>query len=398
MPRTAAKSAVCAVLCALAAPAAAQATDAWALRERLAQQSRRLGADSGAYVRDLTTGRTIYARRASTPRVPASNEKLLVTASALVELGPALRLPTTLEAAAEPDEAGVIGGDVALVGGGDPYLTSSRLATLAAQLRALGVRAIEGRVLGDGSLFDALRGSYDSAYAYDHDLGGSLGALVVDRGRGADPALYAARRLRSALVRAGIGVGGRAATGGLPADGVVLAELSSAPLSAIALLINAPSDNFAAEMLLKTIGARMAGAGSTAAGSRFVRTSLGRLGVTARLYDGSGLSRANGVSPRELVDLLTQMARRPGAGEALRSSLAVAGRSGTLVDRLRGTVAAGRCQAKTGTLRGVSALSGYCDTTGGRVVAFSFMENTMAEHTAKQVEDRMLRLVARYDG
>lgn len=396
MLRKALQAAICAVLCALLAPAAAQALSAAQLRDRLAAESRRLGSASGAEVRDLTTGEVLYSRKAGVPRVPASNEKLLVTAAALLELGPALRLRTTVEAAAGPDEKGVVSGDVALVGAGDPYLTSSQLRTAVSQLRALGVRVIRGRVLGDGSLFDARRGSYDSGYAYDDDLGGSLGGLVVDRGRGADPGLYAAQRLRAELVRSGVSVRGASASGGLPGPGVVLAGVSSVPLSTIALRINVPSDNWAAEMLLKLAGASFGTGGTTTAGAAAVRATLAGLGVVARPYDGSGLSRANHVSPHEVVDLLAEMAELRGTGLALKSSLAVVGRTGTLADRMRGSIAQGRCRGKTGTLRGVSALSGYCSTTGGRLVAFSFMENTQSEYEAKRIEDRMVPLVARF--
>jgi len=78
-------------------------------------------------------------------------------------------------------------------------------------------------------------------------------------------------------------------------------------------------------------------------------------------------------------------------------SLTVAGRNGTLRRRLRGTAAAGRCSGKTGTLRGVSALSGYCTTTTGRHVVFSFLENGIGPG-AKSVEDRMVAALARYEG
>ena len=86
----------------------------------------------------------------------------------------------------------------------------------------------------------------------------------------------------------------------------------------------------------------------------------------------------------------------PDTGEALSNSLPVAGQTGTLASRMRGTKAAGRCRAKTGTLRQVSALSGYCDTPTGHLVAFSLLENNMSEYKAKQVEDRMVALIARY--
>lgn len=391
MFRRAVRAAICGLLAALCAAPAAAALEVAALRERLAAQSRHLGSASGAYVRDLTTGRTLYRRAASVPRSPASNEKLLVTGAALLRYGAGARLQTTLVAERPPAD-GVLDGDVALVGVGDPYLSRGQLRRLAARVARGGVEVIRGDVLGDGSFFDARRGSYDGGWAYDGDLGGSLGGLVVQRGRGADPALYAAQRLRRALTGAGVTVRGAARAGTLGAEGVAVAAVVSPPLARLIQRINVPSDNFAAEMLLKHLGGAFGAGGTTPAGAAVVRGTLAGQGVDARLYDGSGLSRADQVSPRELVDLLTVLAAEP----ALRASLPVAGRSGTLADRMRRGAATGRCSAKTGTLRSVSALSGYCDTRSGHLVAFSFVENGMSEYTAKQVEDRMTALIARF--
>ena len=396
MFRNAGKAATLALVAGFSAPPAALAIDIPTLRAKLAAQQSQLSSTSGAYVRDLVTGRTLYGRNSTRNRSPASNEKLLVTAAALLAYGdPDTRLRTELVAAAEP-AGGVIAGDVALVGVGDPYLTTTRLRMVASQLKALGVTEIRGRILGDGSFFDARRGSYDSAWQYDSDLGGSLGGLVVDYGRGTDPALYTAQRLRAQLLSVGIKVRKAAVAGSLAGAPVPLASASSLALEDMIARINVPSDNFASEMLLKHLGGAFGSRGSTPAGATVVKAALAEIGVVARPYDGSGLSRADQVSPREVVDLLTEMAALPEVGEALDQSLAVAGRTGTLADRMRSSRAAGRCRAKTGTLRGVSALSGYCSTTSGNPVAFSFIENNMSEYTAKQVEDRMTALIARY--
>jgi D-alanyl-D-alanine carboxypeptidase/D-alanyl-D-alanine-endopeptidase (penicillin-binding protein 4) len=218
---------------------------------------------------------------------------------------------------------------------------------------------------------------------------------VVGEGRGSDPALYAATALRQALLAADILVDKGAHTGALSTPGTTIAGVSSAPLSTEIARINLPSDNFAAEMLVKDLGASFGSAGSTTTGTAIVRATLGPLGLQPTVVDGSGLSRTDQVSPRELVTLLSAMAGRP-EGVALRASLPVVGRSGTLATRMRGTAARDRCQAKTGTLIGVSALSGYCTTQGGDVVAFSFMENGMDSSHAKRVEDQMLPAIARY--
>jgi D-alanyl-D-alanine carboxypeptidase/D-alanyl-D-alanine-endopeptidase (penicillin-binding protein 4) len=119
------------------------------------------------------------------------------------------------------------------------------------------------------------------------------------------------------------------------------------------------------------------------------------LGLHPRVVDGSGLSRANLASPRQIARLLSAM-ERTGAGEIFYSSLAVAGRSGTLAYRMRGTVAAGRCRAKTGTLIGVSALSGYCEAVGGRQLAFSILMNRVSVSGARALQNSMAVSIARY--
>ena len=123
-----------------------------------------------------------------------------------------------------------------------------------------------------------------------------------------------------------------------------------------------PSDNFFAEMLVKDLGARFGGAGTTAAGASVVaRTISALLGIHPAVVDGSGLSPADHTSPYQVADLLVGLAPTP-IGAVLREHMAVAGRTGTLAKRMRNTGAAGRCEGKTGTLTGVSNLVGYCQS------------------------------------
>ena len=145
-----------------------------------------------------------------------------------------------------------------------------------------------------------------------------------------------------------------------------------------------PSDNFFAETLLKDLGARFGGAGTTAAGAAVVSSTIATLlGIHPHVVDGSGLSPADQTSPQQVGSLLVQVASTP-IGSVLRENLAVAGRSGTLKLRMRHTGAAGRCQGKTGTLTGVSNLVGYCQSLGGHLLAFAIFTDgieTPAAHT-----------------
>lgn len=382
-----------------AAPAAA--LDAPGLRTALGRQSAVLGTASGARVVDLDTGRVLFSRRPDLQLTPASNEKLFTTATALLTLGSAARRATTVVPDGEVEIGAGAGGveDLYLVGGGDPGLSDAGLADLADQVVRSGVVEVAGGVVGDESLLDARRGSVDSGFAADLDLGGQLGALVVGHGTtdGTGPAHVAAVRLEALLKARGVSFGRRARTGTAPARaGAPVATELSATLAELVRATNQPSDNFYAELLLKVLGAERGGAGSTAAGAAVVRSTLAGIGVRTTAVDGSGLSRANRTTARQVVTLLRAM--RSGAeAAAWQSSLPVAGRSGTLRRRMRGTAAATRCAGKTGTLRGVSALSGYCTTTRGRHVVFSFLENGVG-YGAKGVEDRMVAALARYSG
>ena len=162
-------------------------------------------------------------------------------------------------------------------------------------------------------------------------------------------------------------------------------------------MTNVPSDNFDAEMLLKDLGAHFGAGGTTTAGAAVVRAQLATFGVHPRIVDGSGLSRADRTTPRQVVRLLERMQGSEFAPE-FGGSLPVVGRTGTMRRRMRGTVAQDRCQTKTGTLRAVSALAGYCQTTGGRTVAFAMLMSTVFITRAHGVQDRMTEAIATYGG
>ena len=159
---------------------------------------------------------------------------------------------------------------------------------------------------------------------------------------------------------------------------------------------NQPSDNFLAEMLAKLVGARLGRGGTTAAGVRVMRSFAHAHDAGVSGQNGSGLSVKDRASARAVGRFLESMRdQQEPVADAFVSSLAVAGRKGTLADRMRGTAAQGRCHAKTGTLTAVSALSGYCTAPGGRVV-FSMLMNRVDVEAAHIAQDRMAALIARY--
>jgi serine-type D-Ala-D-Ala carboxypeptidase/endopeptidase (penicillin-binding protein 4) len=412
MPPVARLVGIAVALCVwLVCAAPASALDLSTLKRVLGRESARLGTASAGYVTDLTADRDLYADEPDRALIPASNEKLYTTAAALLRFGPSATLTTTVRtrSATRIDGDGVLHGDLYLVGAGDPSLGDGALRRLAAQLAGQGIRRLTGTVKGDESVFDALRGSADSHFRPDYDLGGWLGGLTWAHGHTGPggPAKVAAARLQALLRARGIRAGRRAVAGRLAqaqaggedaaGQGTVLAEVRSQTMAQVIASTNQPSDNFYAETLLKALGARFGAAGSTAAGLAVARSALARIGVSPRMADGSGLSRADRTTPRQVVTLLRQI-RDGELAAAFEASLSVPGSSGTLRRRMRGTAAAGRCPAKTGTLHDVSALSGYCHTAGGDLIAFSFIENRIDPARAKRAEDRMVAAIARYTG
>jgi D-alanyl-D-alanine carboxypeptidase/D-alanyl-D-alanine-endopeptidase (penicillin-binding protein 4) len=158
-----------------------------------------------------------------------------------------------------------------------------------------------------------------------------------------------------------------------------------------------PSNNFFAEMLLKLLGSRYGGAGSTAAGARVVERFARARGSGVRATDGSGLTRSNRASPAQVVRLLVAMQNDGRLADPYVQSLALSARTGTVDERMEGSAAAGRCRVKTGTLSGVSSLSGLCFNRSGRTIAFSVLMNGVRSLSrAHREQDRIAAMVARY--
>jgi D-alanyl-D-alanine carboxypeptidase/D-alanyl-D-alanine-endopeptidase (penicillin-binding protein 4) len=176
-----------------------------------------------------------------------------------------------------------------------------------------------------------------------------------------------------------------------------VAAVTSPPLESIVRHTNQVSDNYYAEMLLKGIGARSGGSGSTAAGARVARAYGREAGFSTRVVDGSGLSRGNLAAPRDIGRLLLDARKQPWFAAFYRS-LPLAGVSGTLHDRMRGTRASGRCRAKTGTLAGVTALAGYCRAPDGDPVTFALLMNRINVSRGRRAQDRIASLLASYTG
>ena len=410
-------AAICALLAILlvsetAAQAATRAQICADMRARLVRGG---GGASGLLVVDGESGRPICVRAPRRSRPLASNMKLFTTATALARLGPEERIETTLATDGFVDLRGTVQGSLYLIGGGDPALGTpafynrflgglgTNLFQLKSQLRALGIERVTGRLYADDDVFDRLRGVADSGYGTSPYIG-PLSGLALNsgyssssgRGFATDPALTAAATLARALRGAGIAISSRVAHGDAPTSSKVLASVESPQLTQISNVTNLYSHNFFAEMLIKLLGARFGGDGTTTAGAAVVERFARGLGSNLHAVDGSGLTRTNRASPAQVVGFLRAM-RSTGVGDQFIQDLALTGREGTVADRMEGTAAYGRCRTKTGTLTGVSNLSGYCFNRSGKVMIFSVLMASVYDLSLAHYEqDRIAAAVASY--
>jgi serine-type D-Ala-D-Ala carboxypeptidase/endopeptidase (penicillin-binding protein 4) len=362
----------------------------------------------GAWVADAGTNQVLFQRGAGKARPLASNMKLFTTATALARFGPDERLETTVWAGDDPAD-GVVSSGLFLVGAGDPTLSTAGVNKLAARVRAAGVRTVQGPLRYDDSFLD--QRTRVPQHGVRREGTGTLSALTLSGSAGARTA---AQRFDLALRRAGVTISMKVRRAVVPPESAgarEVAELLSPTITNLARRTNVPSNNYLAEMLLKNIGGAFGGAGTTRAGVGAVQRFAAEQGGSVRAENGSGLSRRDVASPASVGALLDSMlevdesasperqAELERRRDAWVSTLAVAGRSGTLARRMRGSAAANNCRAKTGTLNGISALSGYCFRNGAidaeHAVVFSILMSGDVGR-AHRVQDQMAALMARY--
>jgi D-alanyl-D-alanine carboxypeptidase/D-alanyl-D-alanine-endopeptidase (penicillin-binding protein 4) len=294
---------------------------------------------------------------------------------------------------------GTLDGDLTIVGGGDPMLSTSDapstatvpstpLSSLADAIVAAGVHRINGSLLADDSRYDRDRAAPDwtNGEITEGDVG-ALGALVVNEGRNsnglpaADPALDTVQALATLLTARGVEIANGASDPARAASESAkeIAHVDSPPLSDVVDELLTMSNNETAELLTREIGKVHAGTGTTSAGTQAIPGILAKLGVPVAgvaLRDGSGLSPTDRVTCAALLGVVNLGSRPKYA--ALDYGLPVAAKSGTLLARFQGTALAGRLRAKTGHISNVVGLAGVIDPGPKDTPAgahFSFVAN-----------------------
>ncbi|MFI5690813.1 D-alanyl-D-alanine carboxypeptidase/D-alanyl-D-alanine-endopeptidase [Kribbella sp. NPDC051586] len=355
-----------------------------------------LGPHHGVYVYDASRGKAVFSVGAATPYTPASTLKLLTTVSALSTLGPDHTFATKVVSAGK--------GSIVLVGGGDPllavkqapdYPARATLQTLAASTaKALKAQSVTRVTLGyDASLFTgpAVNANWEANYVPE-GIAAPTTALWVNEGRlspgmakrSTSPAQAAATSFSKLLGTYGITVAPTVKAATAQAKVAPLAQVKSPTLGQIVEYINQHSDNDGAEVLLRQVGIATGNGGSYVGGVKGVRATLTKLGLDvskARIYDGSGLTRANKV-PLDLLAGAVRVAISKDHPELrhLLSGLPVAGFNGSLRERFTtaGTSpGTGLVHAKTGTLTGVHSLAGYARDRSGTLLVFAVASDSV---------------------
>lgn len=338
--------------------------------------------------------RFLYRHREARQRVPASNEKLLLSMAILGTLGPDARLVT--QAASAPPTAGLVPGDLWILGQGDPAVGPARIEQLAAAIQAAGVLRVERSVVGSTGFFkrDWRAPGWKPYFPREHIPLPTALTFEGNTARGThirDPEVRAAKALTEELDDLGIRVGGKPRAAKAPDGLFPIAQVQSRSLVDLLEFTNRYSSNFYAEVLGKRLGVEHAGApGTISKGAAAIKAWAGDRGVRVRPHDSSGLSYTNRVSPAGLARLLGAAELEPW-GEALRGSLPQPGQ-GTLEGRMRHL----EVHAKTGTLTGISSLSGWVFLRRERVWAeFSILSRGVPKDQAVRIEDAVVRILAR---
>ena len=380
----------------------------------------------GLLIVNPETGDTLYSRNAGKLFMPASNQKILTSAVALAQLGPDYRYRTVI-AKRGPLKDSVLTGDLIVIGRGDPTMSdrvhgsaAAAMAAIADSIKARGITRVTGVLKQGGNAFP------DSIYGYGwewDDISGESGApideLLYNEGMvqraakisGRDTVISVATRtpgyvylsaLYGALSQRGVRIEGlvdlTADSLTVPYDTVYVIE--SPPLREILKFFMKPSQNQIGEALLKTIGLEKTGIGSADAGAEVISRQLRDWGVDSTevvVYDGSGLSRHDLVTPRTFVKVLSAM-RKDTAFTVYYDAFPIAGVDGTIRSRMKGTPAENNLRGKTGTIEFVRSLSGYVDTADGQKLVFSFLSNHFTTPVSEitRVQDAVGALLASF--
>lgn len=343
----------------------------------------------GLYVYDLTADTLVFAYHEKQCMRPASNEKLVTAITALHTLGTDYHYRTTLYADTAVVDS-TLQGNLYIRAGYDPLIDAEDLRAFADSLKARGIYRIAGELRTDLSFKDNKRLGW--GWCWDDDEVPLTPLLYRNRDTFNEA-------FRNALRHEGIEWGGSVAEGSVSAAAQNICTRTHT-IDQLLLPMMKNSNNSMAESLFYQIAAKNNSQPATRKrAAQYVNTLISSLGLQPDHYqiaDGSGLSLYNYLTPELLGQLLRYAYSDNAIYRHLLPSLPIAGEDGTLRKRMRGTSAKGNVKAKTGTVEGVSTLSGYCTARNGNTLCFSIMNNGLRyTSTGRNFQDRVCRALTR---
>lgn len=427
----------------------------------------------GIKIISLDDGKVLYELNSIKLFHPASNMKLLTSATAINTLKSDYQFKTKLFNDGKLINR-VLQGNLYITGSGDPLLETNDLDSLSLLINIQGIKQITGDIVGDVSRFDSIY--WGKGWMWDDEPdafsafitpltvnGNSIKIFVspgknigdplsiktepvtsfikllnfgitsndtliplcqVNRLRGMNkivingrlspddktkefvlsiwkPEYYFLSLLKERFKLNGVSVKGNISISSIRNQRkgkILLAEISH-PLDSVLHQINKNSDNLAAENLLKTICAEhYASPGTADSGLFLIKKYLTNIGIDTLkiiLADGSGASWYDAISPHDIIQLLQKQYEQKKTFKRFYESLAIAGVDGTLKNRMKGTRAEGNVHAKTGSLLGVNNISGYVNSTDGKLLAFSILCNHLPgdNKILKETQDKIIKLL-----
>lgn len=370
----------------------------------------------GILIYNPLTEDTLYSVNHTRSMIPASNTKLFTTAAALKIMKKDYVLSTQILSDSNSLSDGVISGNIYIKGLGNSVFTSEDLDSLVEEISKLGIKKITGNIIGDDTFFDDIYTRDD--WIKDERANVKLppiSALVVDRntkivkkkrrGRWRNyrvnikhPPKFVAELLKQKLKNEGIEVIGKASSGETPLSATVLFQ-SQVTLKDLIYTINKNSDNFLAECLFKTIGAVAIGKqGNSFYSTQTILTFIEDNGIYSRgtaIVDGSGISRFDQITVGAINGLLEKMYFDLNVFPEFYNSLSIAGVDGTLENRINNSGEKINFRGKTGTLNGVSSLSGYLTTKNGDdlIISMIFEFTRGGSNKYRNAQDEIIKIL-----
>lgn len=346
----------------------------------------------------------LYELNPEIKMIPASITKLVTAATAIQVLGINYDFKTIVYTDDSEIKDGVINGNLYLKGFGDPDLSSTDIIYLAKLVAAQNITEITGNLIYDDSYLDDQHFGLANYYKGDTHSGNwpFVSAINLNKNPGnIDPASTAGNLLSENLISQNIKVDGIVISGVTPSAAKEVASVYHSLYEVISRM-NKESDNHSAITVFKVIGAKFdSPPGSTSNGEAAVVNFLTSIGNPRNIFDiveGSGLSRYNAVNSDLYVRLLKYMYDDVKTFNYFYNSLSIAGKDGTLKNRMVGTEAEKNVHAKTGTLNSVSALSGYAVTRDNELLIFYIDMNGFngSANSERYKQDQICELLCQF--